>query len=60
MGEHRWIRRSLESGHDGHEHIIVAVLDGREVVLAVRHWSSGCEKVKSKFDENHSILAVPS
>ena len=40
-------RRYLKMRNNRSQQIIVRVFNGREVVLAVGHWCSGCEEVKS-------------
>jgi hypothetical protein len=61
MDEHGWIlRRTFERRNYGGQHIVVGMLDGREVVYTAGHWCGNCEKVKGKFDEDQSASTVPS
>jgi hypothetical protein len=61
MDEHGWtLRRTLEGRNHPCQHVVVGMLDGREVVLAVGHWCTGSEKVKGEFDGDQSDSTVPS
>jgi hypothetical protein len=61
MDKHRWtLRRTFERRNHRSQHVVVSVLDGREVVLATGHCCGSCEKVKGKFDGDHPVLAVSS
>jgi hypothetical protein len=61
MDKHRQSMRRTLKGRDYRcQYVLVGVLNGGEVVLAAGHWCSGCEKVKSEFDGNQSVSAVPS
>jgi hypothetical protein len=54
------LRRTFKGRNYRSQHIIVGVLDGREVVLLAGHCCGSCEKVKSKFDGDQLDSAVPS
>jgi hypothetical protein len=54
------MRRALEGRNHWCQHIVVSVLDRREVVLVTGHWSRSCEKVKGEFDGDQSASTIPS
>jgi hypothetical protein len=61
MDEHGQIlRRTFKRRNYGSQHIVVGMLDGREVVLVVGHWRRSCEKVKGEFDGDQFASAIPS
>jgi hypothetical protein len=54
-------RRHLEPRNNRSQHITVGMgSTSSKVVMMMRHWGSGCEKVKSEFDGDCLVLAVPS
>jgi hypothetical protein len=60
MDEHKQtLGRTFEGRNHRCQHVVVGVLNGREVILAAGHWCSGCEKVKGKFDGDQSASTVP-
>jgi hypothetical protein len=54
------LRGTLKGRNHWCQHVVVGVLNRREVVLAAGHWSRSCEKVKGKFDGDQSAQVVPS
>jgi hypothetical protein len=61
MDEYGWsMRRTFEGRNYRCQHILVGVLDRREVILATGHWCRSCEKVKGEFDGDQSASTVPS
>jgi hypothetical protein len=52
--------RTFEGRNHRCQHIVVGVLNGREVVAALRHGCGSCEKVKGEFDGDQSAQTVPS
>jgi hypothetical protein len=60
MDEHgRTLGRPFEGRDHRCQHIVVGVLNGREVVATLRHWSRSCEKVKGEFDGDQLVQRFP-
>ena len=61
MDEHgQTLGRTLKGRDHWCQYVVVSMLDGGEVIVALRHRDNGCEKVKGEFDGDQLVSVVSS